>query len=108
MTSQSIHRAGKWAILPTLVCFVAARWNAAVETASPERPNIVILLADDLGYADLSYLGRKEDVRTPHLDALAMNAMRFANSYVTSPICSPSRVALITGNHNLRLGKRWS
>lgn len=72
--------------------------------AAPQsrRPNIVIVLADDLGVNDLGVYGRKEH-RTPHLDRLAVDGLRFTTAYVASPICSPSRAALMTGRAPARL-----
>jgi arylsulfatase A len=67
------------------------------------RPNIVILLADDLGYADLSCYGSKE-VNTPVLDKLAGEGMRFTDFYAASAVCSPSRAALMTGRFSVRAG----
>jgi arylsulfatase A-like enzyme len=66
----------------------------AVEPAA--RPNILVILADDLGYRDLGCQGAP-DIPTPHIDSLAENGVRFTSGYVTSPICSPSRAGLLTG-----------
>jgi arylsulfatase A-like enzyme len=70
--------------------------------AAETRPNIVLIFTDDLGINDLSCYGRK-DQQTPHLDRLAAQGMRFANSYCAQPICSPSRAALMTGKTPARL-----
>lgn len=59
-------------------------------------PNIVVILADDLGYGDLSCYGAP-DLQTPHIDALAREGMRFTHFYANSPVCSPTRAALLTG-----------
>ena len=67
------------------------------------KPNIVILLADDMGYADLSCYGSKE-VQTPVLDKLAKDGMRFTDFYAASAVCSPSRAALMTGRFSVRAG----
>jgi arylsulfatase A-like enzyme len=67
-----------------------------------ERPNIVLIFADDLGFNDLSCYGRK-DQSTPHLDKLAAQGMRFTAAYCAQPICSPSRAGLLTGKHPARL-----
>jgi arylsulfatase A-like enzyme len=66
------------------------------------RPNILFILADDLGYADLSCYGRR-DYRTPVLDELAADGMRFTQAYANSCVCSPTRVALATGRYQYRL-----
>jgi arylsulfatase A len=65
-------------------------------------PNIILVLADDLGVNDLGVYGRAEH-RTPHLDRLAAEGVRFTSAYVASPICSPSRAALLTGRAPARL-----
>ncbi len=66
------------------------------------RPNIVFIMADDLGYADLSCFGRR-DFQTPHCDALAAAGTRFTHSYANSPVCSATRLGLITGRYQYRL-----
>lgn len=66
------------------------------------RPNIIYMMADDLGYADLSCYGRK-DYKTPNLDKLALEGMRFNNAYATAPVCTPTRVAFMTGRYPARL-----
>ncbi|QEH33998.1 Arylsulfatase precursor [Aquisphaera giovannonii] len=73
----------------------------ALSMAAPEpqpRPNIVIILADDMGYSDLSCYGGRL-VQTPQLDRMAREGIRFTRAYVAAPICSPSRCGLLTGQH---------
>jgi len=70
-------------------------------TAIPKNPNIISVLVDDMGFSDLSCFGG-ERVVTPHLDRLAAEGLRFRQFYVNSPICSPSRVALTTGQYPQR------
>src|SRR6516162_8426494 len=65
-------------------------------------PNIVFILADDMGYADLSCYGRP-DLRTPRIDHLAENGVRFLQAYANSAVCTATRVALITGRYQYRL-----
>lgn len=73
------------------------------QTSKATTPNIVILFADDLGYADLgSY--RAKDYQTPHLDCMAREGMRFTDFYVASSVCSASRAALLTGKYPIRTG----
>ena len=66
------------------------------------RPNIVFLLVDDLGWADLGCYG-SDLHETPHIDRLARQGMRFTDAYAASPICSPSRASILTGKHPARL-----
>ncbi len=67
-----------------------------------EKPNIIFIFADDLGVNDLACYGRKEH-RTPNLDKLAAEGMRFSSAYCAQPICSPSRAAVMTGKHPARI-----
>src|SRR5215475_14442193 len=66
--------------------------------AAEPRPNIVFILADDLGYGDLGCYGQ-EKIRTPNLDRLAKDGMQFTHCYAGSTVCAPSRCALMTGLH---------
>jgi arylsulfatase A-like enzyme len=70
----------------------------------PPRPNIVVILADDLGYGDVSYNRVNPDFLTPNIDSLAINGVQCTNGYVTHPFCSPSRAALLTGRYQQRFG----
>jgi arylsulfatase A len=74
----------------------------AAASAFAAKPNIVFILADDLGINDLACYGRKEH-HTPHLDQLARDGMRFTTAYCAQPICSPSRAAILTGKAPARL-----
>jgi len=67
------------------------------------RPNVIVILADDLGYGDLAIYGNP-DLKTPHLDRLAHNGMRFTQHYSGSPLCAPARASLLTGRYNHRSG----
>jgi arylsulfatase A len=66
-------------------------------------PNIVIIFADDLGYGDLGCYGHPS-IRTPHLDRMAAEGVRFTDFYAAAPVCTPSRAALLTGRHAIRSG----
>ncbi|WP_016953864.1 sulfatase [Catenovulum agarivorans] len=68
-----------------------------------QKPNIVVILADDLGYRDVGFTGAK-DIKTPNIDKLAHNGVIFNNGYVTHPYCGPSRAGLLTGRHQARFG----
>src|SRR5205814_9193668 len=69
---------------------------------APSRPNILFILADDLGYGDLSCYGRP-DYQTPSLDGLARQGMKFTSNYAAAPVCTPTRCAFVTGRYPHRL-----
>jgi arylsulfatase A-like enzyme len=75
----------------------------AISVSAKDRPNIIILLADDLGWADLGYQG-SDDIRSPHIDSLANNGIRFTDGHVSASVCSPSRAGLMTGRYQQRFG----
>lgn len=79
--------------------------SGLVASAEEARPNIVLVLADDLGYGDLACFGAK-DVRTPHLDRFAAEGLRLTSCYAGHANCSPSRTALMTGRNPTRVGVR--
>src|SRR5262245_9249260 len=72
-----------------------------------DRPNVVILLADDYGYADAGFQGCT-DIPTPHLDAIAKSGVRCTNGYVSGPYCSPTRAGLLTGRYQTRFGHEFN
>jgi arylsulfatase A-like enzyme len=75
----------------------------APDRAADPRPNVVVIVADDLGGGDLSCYGAK-DVATPRLDALASSGIRFTAGYATAPVCAPSRAGLLSGRYPQRFG----
>jgi arylsulfatase A-like enzyme len=80
--------------------------NTQTQTRS-RKPNILVILADDLGYADIGVQG-SQDVPTPHIDSLARNGVRFTNGYVSGPYCSPTRAGLLTGRYQQRYGHEFN
>lgn len=78
-----------------------------VDRQDVKKPNVLLIIADDHGYADFSYKGLEDNVRTPNLDQLVASGTNFSNAYATSPICSPSRVGLLTGCYQQRWGNLW-
>jgi hypothetical protein len=73
-------------------------------SAAAMKPNIIVIVTDDHGYADLGCQGVMRDVKTPHIDALAASGVRCTAGYITAPQCSPSRAGLITGRYQARFG----
>ncbi len=84
----------------------AALWLSSLfgeEPGAGRRPNIILIISDDQGYADLGCYGC-EDVPTPHIDSLARDGVRFTDGYVSCPVCSPTRAGLMTGRYQQRFG----
>src|SRR5262245_53676932 len=81
---------------------LAAAGLARPTWAQSPKPNIVFILADDLGYADVSCYGQR-DYATPNIDRLAIEGLKFTQGYANSSVCSATRVALITGRYQYRL-----
>src|SRR4030095_7707695 len=72
-----------------------------ISSSDTRRPNVLFILADDLGYGDLSCFGRP-DYDTPNLDRLAREGIRFTSAYSASPLCTPTRCGFITGRYPAR------
>lgn len=89
-------------LIPLLLACAAAGWPAMLSTAADAKPNIVVIMADDLGWKDLHCYGNAQ-IDTPHLDRLAEEGMRFTDAYAAAPVCSPTRGAMITGLAPARL-----
>jgi len=100
LTSAGRRRVLK-ALSATPVLALAGQGSAQA-AAAQQQPNIVFILADDLGHADLGVYGQT-DYRTPHLDLLAAQGIRFTQAYANSAVCSATRFALITGRYQYRL-----
>src|SRR5687767_10417432 len=88
-------------LLAALLVFESSTASAAAD--SKRKPNVLLIVADDMGYADVGFNGCK-DIPTPNLDALAASGVRFTNGYVTGPYCSPTRAGLLTGRYQQRFG----
>jgi arylsulfatase A len=86
----------------TLAAILLAALSAACGQA-PRLPNIIIIMADDLGYGDLGCYGHPS-IRTPNLDRMAAEGMRFTDFYSSAPVCTPSRAGLLTGRLAVRTG----
>jgi len=91
-------------LLGVLICSL---FLTACNSIIPSKPNVILIVVDDLGYADLSCTGLTEDVLTPNIDKLANSGTRFTQAYATSPICSPSRAGILTGAYQHRWGTYW-
>ncbi|MCX8036918.1 MAG: sulfatase-like hydrolase/transferase [Candidatus Sumerlaeia bacterium] len=87
----------------TLAATGAAPWAAPVAERPNRKPNILVIVADDLGYRELGVQGCP-DIPTPHIDSIAKNGVRFTDGYVSCPICAPTRAGLLTGRYQQRYG----
>lgn len=97
---KTTQRTALWTAVIGSIAFI---FSSGAEAASPSaRPNVVVILADDLGYGDLGCYGAKL-IKTPNIDRLAKRGMRFVDAYVPSPVCCPTRYALLTGTYPWRI-----
>lgn len=87
--------------------FLAAAWLCMILVADAKQPNIVILLADDLGYGELGCQGNPQ-IPTPHIDSIAASGVRFTDGYVSAAYCSASRAGLLTGRYQTRFGYEFN
>ncbi|MDB4331444.1 sulfatase [bacterium] len=90
-------------ILSVLVVHLADDGSKLLNAGNQEQPNIIFILADDLGWSELGCYGNTFN-ETPHINQLAAKGMRFTNAYAAAPVCSPYRAAFLTGQHPARLG----
>jgi arylsulfatase A-like enzyme len=93
-------------LLPPVIAFTLA-WPAVQTEAQNRPPNIVVIVTDDMGYADIGVHGGK-DIPTPNIDALARGGIRFTDAYVSGPYCSPTRAGLMTGRYPQRFGHEFN
>ena len=87
--------------------FVAALLPFRLMNSQAAQPNIILLLADDLGYGELGCQGNPQ-IPTPNIDSIAANGIRFTRAYVRAPNCSPSRTGLMTGKIPTRFGDEFN
>ena len=97
-------------LIPFLILLLLSCQKQSQKNITPVRPNIVFILADDLGYGDLSCYGQQH-FQTPNLDKMAAGGMRFTQHYSGTTVCAPSRCSLMTGKHTghtaIRGNKEW-
>ncbi len=85
---NTMNSRAAWIVVGLLLCVTSAR--------AAERPNVVFVLTDDLGYSDVGCYGATK-IKTPHIDRLASEGLRFTDFHTAASICSPSRAAFLTG-----------
>src|SRR5512133_723010 len=89
-----------------VLCAAVSQFRAA-DIPAAARPNILFIVGDDMGYADVGFHGCRE-IPTPNLDALAASGVRFTSGYVSGPYCSPTRAGLLTGRYQSRFGHEFN
>jgi arylsulfatase A-like enzyme len=90
-----------------VVSLLAAEEKPAADRPSARKPNVLIIVGDDMGFADVGVNGCK-DIPTPYIDSIARNGVRCTNGYVSGPYCSPTRAALLTGRYQQRFGHEFN
>lgn len=99
------QRGFTWLLAGLLGAILA--WPGSAAGQAARKPNVIVIVADDLGYADIGVHGCK-DVPTPHIDSLAKNGVRCTSGYVSGPYCSPTRAGLMTGRYQHRFGHEFN
>ncbi len=85
-----------------LLALVLQSFQESPKKKSKNQPNIIYILADDLGYGDVSTFNENGKIKTPHLDQLAADGMKFTDAHTSSSVCTPTRYGIITGRYNWR------
>src|SRR5262245_8970196 len=86
---------------------LSLNYGSAARAAEAKKPNLIVLLSDDVGYGEYGFQGNTE-IPTPHIDSIAKNGVRFTNGYVSGPYCSPTRAGLMTGRYQTRFGHEFN
>ena len=105
MVSDTLFSSGEVADAMTRRHFLSAAAAASVASAQTTRPNVILFLADDLGWQDVGYHG--SEIQTPNIDQMAAGGLRF-DRFHSFPLCSPTRAGLMTGRHPIRFGLAYS
>lgn len=89
------------------VAYAATEATNPAAAADAKKPNVIVILADDLGWGELGAQGNKE-IPTPNIDSIPANGVKFTQGYVSGPYCSPTRAGLVTGRYQTRIGHEWN
>src|SRR6266545_2102909 len=107
MKTNSLLFAPRALLLLALASYPAFAADAGPVGKTASRPNILLIIADDLGYGELTCQGNPQ-IPTPHIDSIAKNGIRFTSGYVSGPYCSPTRAGLMTGRYQQRYGHEFN
>src|ERR1043165_5543969 len=94
--------------LTLLAWAVFAALSPSVSIAAERKPNVLVILADDLGWGELTCQGFTQQIPTPNIDSIAKNGVRFTSGYVSGPYCSPTRAGFLTGRYQQRFGHEFN
>jgi arylsulfatase A-like enzyme len=97
----------RYSILCVALLALCAGVVSAADAGAAKKPNVIIFLTDDVGWAEYGFQGCK-DIPTPNIDSIAKNGVRFTNGYVSGPYCSPTRAGLMTGRYQTRFGHEFN
>ena len=92
-----------WMRSPTILLFASIFLISGCTGNNPQRPNVILIMADDMGWAQTGYYGHPI-LKTPNLDAMAANGLRMDRFYAGAPSCTPTRASVMTGRTNARTG----
>src|SRR5271165_4696718 len=98
-------------ITTALLALAGIAWlpsAARSQSQTSGRPNVILIVADDLGYGELTCQGYTKEIPTPNIDSIARSGVRFTNGYVSCPVCSPTRAGLLTGRYQQRFGHEFN
>ena len=93
-----------WLVSLAAMLLAPATPLAVLRAGEPAKPNIVFILADDLGWSDTTLYGTTKFYETPNIERLAQRGMTFRNAYAANPLCSPTRASIMTGLYPARIG----
>ncbi len=102
LCQRNLHRGWSWVVVACTLAYFLAN-SVVTRAADAAKPNIVVIFSDDQGYGDVGCYGCT-DIRTPALDGLARQGVRFTNYYANAPECTPTRTAFLTGRYQQRVG----
>jgi len=108
MTRHLFALCALFALFATIAPLGATARAADAPPSAPRKPNIIVILADDVGYGEFGFQGLNKDIPTPNIDSIAANGVRFTNGYVSGPYCSPTRAGLMTGRYQTRFGHEFN
>ena len=92
----------------TALRFAIVAAFALLSSNADAKPNILVILADDLGWGELGCQGFTQQIPTPNIDSIAKNGVRFTSGYVSGPYCSPTRAGFMTGRYQQRFGHEFN